>query len=102
VGPCDVRYSSDSALSKFLRSIKRRRLSAFFVPIFVKSAILGSPSLIWVGMLRESEAVGGRAYEPQCICFVWSCGVAAYRNGGANVFSRDGYQRWRFEVLQHK
>jgi hypothetical protein len=58
----------------------------------------------WCDKLIQSEQVGGRAHEPQCIGFVWCCGDAAYRNGGADGFSRDAFRRrcWQLEVLQQK
>ena len=69
-------------------------------PLF---AIGGSSSLIWLGRLRKSEQVGGRAHEAQ-FGFVWSGGSAAYRNGGADGFSRDVFRRrcWQLEVLRHR
>ena len=69
-------------------------------PLF---AIGGSSSLIWAGRLRKSEQVGGRAHEAQ-FGFVWSGGSAAYRNGGADGFSRDVFRRryWQLEVLRHR
>jgi hypothetical protein len=58
----------------------------------------------WGDKLIQLEQVGGRAHEPQCIRFVWSCGGATYRNGGADGFSRDAFQRrcWQLEVLQYR
>jgi hypothetical protein len=55
----------------------------------------------WNDKLIQSEQVGGPAHEPQCIRVVWSCGDTAYRNGGANTFSRYAFPRRQFEVLQH-
>jgi hypothetical protein len=56
------------------------------------------------GKLVELESVGGQAHESQGFRFVWSCGDAAYRDGGADAFSRDAFRRqcWRLEVLQHR
>jgi len=55
----------------------------------------------WCGKLTQLESVGGRAHEAQCICFVWSGGGAAYRNGGADAFSRyaSRERQWRLKVL---
>jgi hypothetical protein len=54
--------------------------------------------------LIQSEQVGGRAHEPQCIRFVWCCGGPTYRDGGADGFSRDAFRRrcWQLEVLQQR
>jgi integrase len=44
----------------------------------------------------QLESVGGRAHESQCIRFVWSRGGSAYRNRGADAFSRGAFaQRHR-------
>ena len=61
-------------------------------------------TLDWRDKLIQSEQVGGRAHEAQSIRLVWSCGGAAYRNGGANAFSRDAFRRrrWQFEVLRQR
>jgi hypothetical protein len=68
------------------------------------SSSLGIATPDWGDKLIQSEQVGGRAHETQCICFVWSGGGAAYRNGGADGFSRDAFRRrcWQLEVLQHR
>jgi len=56
----------------------------------------GLPPLTGLVMFEQSESVGGRAHESGCIHFVWSGGGAAYRNGGADAFSRRAFaQRHR-------
>jgi hypothetical protein len=64
-------------------------------------AIFGLAIPDWCGRLFKSESVGGRAHESQCIRFVWSGGLAAYRNGGADAFSRYSARErhWHLKVL---
>jgi hypothetical protein len=65
-------------------------------------SIFGLATSDWCDKLVQQ--VGGQAHETQCIRFVWSGGGAAYRNGGADGFSRDAFRRrcWQLEVLQHR
>ena len=53
------------------------------------------------GKLIRLGSVGGPAHEAQCICFVWSGSGAAYRNGGADAFSRysSRERQWQLKVL---
>jgi hypothetical protein len=55
----------------------------------------------WSDRLNQSESVGGRAHESQCIRFVWSSGGTAYRDGGADAFSRHAIRdrNWHPKVL---
>src|SRR5262249_29115096 len=70
-------------------------------PLF---AFGGSSSLIRVVDCTNQSKSGDGLHEAQSIRPVWSCGGAAYRNGGANAFSRDAFRRrrWQFEVLRQR
>ena len=74
-----------------------------------KSRVSGDTSMWvatsdWCDKLILSEQVGGRAHEAQCIRFVWSGGSSAFRNGGADAFSRHAFGRqcWQLKVLRQK
>src|SRR5271157_648604 len=69
-----------------------------------KRPFFGLATPDWCDKLVQSEPVGGRAHETQCIWFVWSGSSAAYRNGGVDAFSRDAFRRrcWQLEVLQQR
>ena len=61
----------------------------------------GLATLDWCDRLIQLGSVGGRAHEAQCIRFVWSGGRAAYRNDGADAFSRHSVRErhWHLKVL---
>ena len=61
----------------------------------------GLPIPDWSDRLIQSESVGGRAHESQCIRFVWSGAGTAYRDGGADAFSRHAIRdrHWHPKVL---
>jgi hypothetical protein len=55
------------------------------------------------GANQQSQS-GDWAHEAQCICFVWSGHGAAYRNDGADAFSRYAFRErhWRLKVLRRQ
>jgi hypothetical protein len=63
------------------------------------SSRLATPD--WFGKLIQLESVGGRAPESRCIHFAWRGGGVAYRNGGADAFSRRAFDQrhWHLKVL---
>src|SRR6516225_5568053 len=84
--------------------IQAKRLFRLAAPYRTPPSYGGSTAqAVWQCWPRSAarEQVGGRAHEPKRICFVWRGGDAAYRNGGADGFSRHAFRRrcWQFEVL---
>ena len=82
------------------RSLRLKLVAEFLLPAGgAPSSRLATPD--WFGKLIQLESVGGRAPESRCIHFAWRGGGVAYRNGGADAFSRRAFdqRRWHLKVL---